>query len=55
MVRFQLDDVIRLSGNNHRSTENKYRFTINDPSSFFEVQFEYKNMQMDQDMLLLIE
>ena len=46
MVRYQLDDVIRLPGANQHQQKNGYRFTINDLSSFyywynayFEVQF----------------
>ena len=48
MVRYQLDDVIRLPGANQHK-KNGYRLTINDLSSFydwynacFEVQFQLK-------------
>ena len=34
-VRFQLDDVIRTPGNNQHQEKNRYKFTINDRSSFF--------------------
>ena len=51
LVRFQLDDVIRLPGNGQHQTKNGYRFTINDRSSFydwynayFEVQFELQKI-----------
>ena len=47
LVRFQLDDVIRLPGNNQNQLKNGYKFTVNDRStffdwynSFFEVQFQ---------------
>ena len=47
LVRYQLDDVIRLPGNNQHQVKNGYKFTINDRSSFydwynayFEVQFQ---------------
>ena len=47
LVRFQLDDVIRLPANAQQQDKNGYKFTINDRSSFydwynayFEVQFQ---------------
>ena len=47
LVRYQLDDVIRLPGDNQHQEKNGYKFTINDRSSFydwynayFEVQFQ---------------
>ena len=47
LVRYQLDDVIRLPVNGQHQTKNGYKFTINDRSSFydwynayFEVQFQ---------------
>ena len=47
LVRFQLDDVIRMPANNQHQNKNGYRFTINDRSSFydwynayFEIQFQ---------------
>ena len=47
LVRYQLDDVIRLPGDNQHQVKNVYKFTINDRSSFydwynayFEVQFQ---------------
>ena len=47
LVRYQLDDVIRLPGDNQHQVKNGYKFTINDRSSFydwynayFEVQFQ---------------
>ena len=47
LVRYQLDDVIRLPANTQKQVKNGYKFTINDRSSFydwynayFEVQFQ---------------
>ena len=47
LVRFQLDDVIRIPGNNQNQSKNGYKFTVNDRSTFydwynafFEVQFQ---------------
>ena len=47
LVRYQLDDVIRLPVNGQHQVKNGYKFTINDRSSFydwynayFEVQFQ---------------
>ena len=47
LVRFQLDDVIRIPANGQHEDKNGYKFTINDRSSFydwynayFEVQFQ---------------
>ena len=47
LVRYQLDDVIRLPVNGQHQLKNGYKFTINDRSSFydwynayFEVQFQ---------------
>ena len=47
LVRFQLDDVLRLPANTQHQVKNGYKFTINDRSSFydwynayFEVQFQ---------------
>ena len=51
LVRYQLDDVIRLPGNNQHQVKNGYKFTINDRSSFydwynayFEVQFQLQKL-----------
>ena len=51
LVRYQLDDVIRLPGNTQHQTKNGYKFTINDRSSFydwynayFEVQFQLQKL-----------
>ena len=51
LVRYQLDDVIRLPANNQRQVKNGYKFTINDRSSFydwynayFEVQFRLQKL-----------
>ena len=51
LVRYQLDDVIRLPVNAQHQTKNGYKFTINDRSSFydwynayFEVQFRLQNL-----------
>ena len=51
LVRYQLDDVIRLPGNAQHQTKNGYKFTINDRSSFydwynayFEVQFQLQRL-----------
>ena len=51
LVRYQLDDVIRLPGNAQHQTKNGYKFTINDRSSFydwynayFEVQFQLQKL-----------
>ena len=50
-VRYHLDDVIRLPGNNQHQVKNGYKFTINDRSSFydwynayFEVQFQLQTL-----------
>ena len=47
LVRFQLDDTIRMPANNQHHTKNGYKFTINDRSmiynwfnGFFEVRFQ---------------
>ena len=34
LVRYKLDDVIRLPGNNQHQIKNSFKFTINDRSSF---------------------
>ena len=34
LVRYKLDDVIRLPGNNQQQIKNGFKFTINDRSSF---------------------
>ena len=51
LVRFQLDDVIRIPANNQHQDKNGYKFTINDRSSFydwynayFEVQFQLQKI-----------
>ena len=51
MVRFQLDDVIRIPANGQHQHKNGYKFTINDRSSFydwynayFEVQFQLQKL-----------
>ena len=51
MVRFQLDNVIRLPGNGQRQEKNGYKFTINDRSSFcdwykayFELEFKVNKL-----------
>ena len=51
LVRYQLDDVIRLPGNAQHQSKNGYKFTINDRSSFydwynayFEVQFQLQKL-----------
>ena len=36
LVRYQLDDVIRLPGNNQHQIKNAFKFTINDRSSFYD-------------------
>ena len=51
LIRFQLDDVIRIPANNQHQDKNGYKFTINDRSSFydwynayFEVQFQLQKI-----------
>ena len=51
LVRFQLDDVIRIPANGQHQDKNGYKFTINDRSSFydwynayFEVQFQLQKI-----------
>ena len=51
LVRYQLDDVIILPGNNQHQAKNGYKFTINDRSSvydwyyaYFEVQFQLQKI-----------
>lgn len=51
LVRFQLDDVIRIPANGQHQEKNGYKFTINDRSSFydwynayFEVQFQLQKI-----------
>ena len=51
LVRFQLDDVIRIPANGQHQDKNGYKFTINDSSSFydwynayFEVQFQLQKI-----------
>ena len=51
LVRFQLDDVIRIPANNQHQDKNGYKFTINDRSSYydwynayFEVQFQLQKI-----------
>ena len=55
LVRYQLDDVIRLPGNDQHQLKNGYKFTINDRSSFydwynayFEVQFQIQTLAAGQ-------
>ena len=55
LVRYQLDDVIRLPGNNQHQVKNGYKFTINDRSSFydwynayFEVEFQLQTLAAGQ-------
>ena len=52
--RYQLDDVIRIPGNNQHQIKNGYKFTINDRGSFydwynayFEVQFQFQTLADD--------
>ena len=51
LVRYQLDDVIRIPGNNQHQIKNGYKFPINDRSSFynayFEVQFQLQALADD--------
>ena len=66
LVRYQLDDVIRLPGYNQHQVKNGYKFTINDRSSFydwynayFEVQFQLQvladgNGYADADRITVI-
>ena len=66
LVRYQLDDVIRLPGDNQHQVKNGYKFTINDRSSFydwynayFEVQFQLQvladgNGYADADRITVI-
>ena len=51
MVRFQLDNAIRLPGNGQHQEKTGYKFTLNDRSSFsnwynayFEVQFQLQKL-----------
>ena len=51
LVRYQLDDTIRLPANTQHQVKNGYKFTINDRSSFydwynayFEVQFQLQKL-----------
>ena len=51
LIRFQLDDVIRIPANGQPQDKNGYKFTINDRSSFydwynayFEVQFQLQKI-----------
>ena len=51
LVRYQLDDVIRIPGNNQHQQKTGYKFTINDRSSYydwynayFEVQFQLQKL-----------
>ena len=51
LVRFQLDDVIRIPAKNQHQDKNGYKFTINDRSSYydwynayFEVQFQLQKI-----------
>ena len=51
LVRYQMDDNIRLPGDNQHQIKNGYKFTINDRSSFydwynayFEVQFKLQKV-----------
>ena len=36
LVRYQMDDNIRLPGDNQHQIKNGYKFTINDRSSFYD-------------------
>ena len=45
MVRFQLDDVIRLPGDGEHQQKNGCKFTINDRSSFFDCYKAYFEIQ----------
>ena len=55
LVRYQLDDVLRLPANNQHQQKNGYKFTIYDRSSFydwynayFEVQFQVQKLANGQ-------
>ena len=60
LVRYQLDDVIRLPGDNQHQVKNGYKFTINDRSSHFMIgitlilkySFSFKNWLMEMVMLM---
>ena len=36
LIRFQLDNAIRLPANNQHQEKTRYKFTINDRSSFYD-------------------
>ena len=51
LVRFQLDDVIRAPANGQHQPKNRYKFTVNDRSAYydwynayFEVQFQVQKL-----------
>ena len=45
LIRFQLDDVIRIPANGQHQDKNGYKFTINDRSSFYDWYNAYFEMQ----------
>ena len=45
LVRFQLDDVIRIPANNQHQDKNGYKFTINDRSSYYDWYNAYFKVQ----------
>ena len=51
LVRYQLDDVIRLPGDNQHQVKNGYKFTINDRSSFYDWYNAYFEIQFQLQVL----
>ncbi|XP_078382609.1 uncharacterized protein LOC144665266 [Oculina patagonica] len=51
LVRFQLDDVIRVPANGQHQLKNGYKFTINDRSSFYDWYNAYFEVQFQVQML----
>ncbi|KAL9989355.1 hypothetical protein ACROYT_G003896 [Oculina patagonica] len=51
LVRYQLDDVIRVPANGQHQLKNGYKFTINDRSSFYDWYNAYFEVQFQVQML----
>ena len=51
LVRFQLDDVIRLPADGQHQTKNGYKFTINDRSAFYDWYNAYFEVQCQLQVL----
>ena len=51
MVRYRLDDTIRLPANGQHQQKNGYKFTVNDRSNFYDQYNEYFEVQFQVQVL----